>query len=40
MQKNLKIPSKTVLLLEFKNTSGKNIAKNMHFVQKKCKREK
>lgn len=40
MQKKLKIPSKTTVLLEFKNTPLKNIAKKMQFVQKKCNCEK
>jgi hypothetical protein len=34
------MPFKTSDLLEIKNTSVKNIAKKMQFVQKKCKCEK
>jgi hypothetical protein len=32
-----KTPSETAVLWDYKNTSIKNIAKNMHFMQKKCK---
>ncbi|WP_394774873.1 hypothetical protein [Flavobacterium sp.] len=39
LQKFLKTPLKITDLLDIKNASRKNIAKNMHFVQKICKRE-
>jgi len=39
LQKFLKTPLKIMLLLEIKNTSENNIAKNMHFMQKICNSE-
>ncbi|OXA99498.1 hypothetical protein B0A72_21875 [Flavobacterium pectinovorum] len=40
LQNFLKTPLKITLLFEIKNSTVKNIAKKMHFMQKKCKCEK
>jgi hypothetical protein len=40
LQKFLKIQLKSTFLFEVKKTKRKNIAKNTHFVQKKCRSEK
>jgi hypothetical protein len=40
LQNFLKTPLEITLLFEIKNRQAKNIAKKMHFVQKKCNSEK